>query len=287
MLLDNSADEDETELDENNKKLHQRFLKSMAFPEDETKKYKIVKNIGTGAFGEVSEVMELPANDVNGDSRDRNASTKRFAMKKLKLNLLDAQSKYSMREVNNVIGLPKHENIVKLHDIFRGRDYKLIIIMDLCDCDIPKFLRLKRKEKQLTEEVQLFILLQCARGVYFLHSSKPPIIHRDIKPENFLIKLESDKFVVKITDFGISKNAEKRRTVTSTTAFMSAVQAQRATKGGGTPLYMAPEFFAAIDETTPTKGELYVDATVDTFALGLVFAYVIDYDTEDSEYGKL
>ena len=264
-----------------------RFVTSLLLPEDEARNYKFVKNIGTGAFGEVSEVMELRADDVSGESRDRNESPRRFAMKKLKLDLLDAQSNYIMRKVKNIIVLPKHENVVKLHDIFCGTDHNVIIVMELCDCDVPKFLWQNRRQKKLTEEVQLRILLQCARGVYFLHSSKPPIIHRDIKPENFLIKLESDKFVVKITDFGISKNAEKRRTVTSTTAFMSAVQAQRATKGGGTPLYMAPEFFAAIDETTPTKEELYVDATVDTFALGLVFAYVIDYDTEDSEYGKL
>ena len=69
-------------------------------------------------------------------------------------------------------------------------------------------------------------------------------------------------------------------------AFASVVQSQRATKGGGTLQYMAPEFFAASDDSVSAKEELYVDATVDTFALGLVFAYVIDYDTEESEYGK-
>ena len=195
-------------------------------PEDEARNYKFVKNIGTGAFGEVSEVMELRADDVSGESRDHNESPRRFAMKKLKLDLLDAQSNYIMRKVKNIIVLPKHENVVKLHDIFCGTDHNVIIVMELCDCDVPKFLWQNRRQKKLTEEVQLRILLQCARGVYFLHSSKPPIIHRDIKPSNFLVQLKGNNtFVVKMTEFRISASGEKRRTVTSMAAFASAVAA--------------------------------------------------------------
>jgi serine/threonine protein kinase len=51
-------------------------------------------------------------------------------------------------------------------------------------------------------EIILSCALQAARGVLFLHSQTPPIVHRDLKCSNLVI---DDKFVVKITDFGMSR----------------------------------------------------------------------------------
>lgn len=51
-------------------------------------------------------------------------------------------------------------------------------------------------------EIILSCALQAARGVLFLHSQIPPIVHRDLKCSNLVI---DDKFVVKITDFGMSR----------------------------------------------------------------------------------
>lgn len=48
-------------------------------------------------------------------------------------------------------------------------------------------------------EIILSCALQAARGVLFLHSQLPPIVHRDLKCSI------DDKFVVKITDFGMSR----------------------------------------------------------------------------------
>ena len=44
---------------------------------------------------------------------------------------------------------------------------------------------------------KLFMLVQAARGILFLHKRK--IIHLDIKPLNFII---SRRLVLKIADFG-------------------------------------------------------------------------------------
>ena len=54
------------------------------------------------------------------------------------------------------------------------------------------------------------ILEQILDGIDFLHSLKPNfIIHKDLKPENILIDEQKGKFIPKISDFGISKLAEK------------------------------------------------------------------------------
>ena len=40
---------------------------------------------------------------------------------------------------------------------------------------------------------------------------KNNIVHRDIKLENILVKYEQDKFIVKLTDYGISKQVTKSK----------------------------------------------------------------------------
>ena len=46
-------------------------------------------------------------------------------------------------------------------------------------------------------------MVDTARGVNYLHNQE--IIHRDIKPENVLLKHNGDRFVCKISDFGIAR----------------------------------------------------------------------------------
>jgi serine/threonine protein kinase len=44
-------------------------------------------------------------------------------------------------------------------------------------------------------------------GLNYMHSYK--IVHRDLKPDNILInKLHNGKNILKITDFGLSKDVE-------------------------------------------------------------------------------
>ena len=127
------------------------------------------------------------------------------------------------------------------------------------------------------------MLQQCARGLTFLHSRKPIIIHRDVKPQNLLIKYDGEIIVVKITDFGISSSADTQEIIYTVGTSTGSV---KTTHGGGTVSFMAPEFFAASDPMKPSRDPVCVDASVDVFALGLVYAYVIDWNEPDNEYGK-
>jgi len=59
------------------------------------------------------------------------------------------------------------------------------------------------------------ILEQILDGIDFLHSLKLEpdnrfIIHKDLKPENILIEKQKEKYIPKISDFGISKLAKRK-----------------------------------------------------------------------------
>ena len=92
-----------------------------------------------------------------------------------------------------------------------------------------------------SEKELIDLFKQLSRGMKTVNSK---LVHRDIKPENILICKDE----VKITDFGLSKiAAESTRTLTF--------------KGGGTPLYMAPEAWDYNKNTIQ----------MDIYSMGIVF----------------
>jgi serine/threonine protein kinase len=77
------------------------------------------------------------------------------------------------------------------------------------------------------------------------------IVHRDLKPSNLLLSRAADgRELIKVLDFGISKQADGERPVTRPNDVM------------GSPNYMAPEQICA---------PLSVDARADLWALGAIF----------------
>jgi serine/threonine protein kinase len=51
------------------------------------------------------------------------------------------------------------------------------------------------------------MILQTALGMEYLHSKK--ILHRDLAARNLLLKIEGPFYIVKISDFGMSKQMEE------------------------------------------------------------------------------
>ena len=76
----------------------------------------------------------------------------------------------------------------------------------------------------ISEEKVMNIFVQLCLALNDIHSQK--VIHRDIKPENIFL-FEND--IVKIGDFGVSKEIEETIQINSTLT--------------GTPYYIAPEVY--------------------------------------------
>ena len=113
-----------------------------------------------------------------------------------------------------------HPNILAVYDV--GDDQNVnYMIMELIDGQSLAELQTDRHGALPWEEACAFVK-QAAQGLEAAQASG--IIHRDIKPENLMV---TKKNVIKVSDFGLAKDADS--TTTSTDAVM------------GTPAFMSPE----------------------------------------------
>ncbi len=138
------------------------------------------------------------------------------------------------------------ESIIRYEYVHNGEiftDLPPYIIMEYADGGtLTSLLEQRRAKKEMfTPDELICIFKQLASGMFNISMA---LVHRDIKPDNILL-CEGN---LKISDFGLSKiAAENTRTKTF--------------KGGGTPLYMAPE---AWDYTKNT-------IQMDIYSMGIVF----------------
>jgi serine/threonine protein kinase len=122
----------------------------------------------------------------------------------------------------------------------------------------------------LSESGTETIARQLLNAIGYLHSMN--IIHRDVKPDNILID-SLDPFVVKLTDFGLSKMVDNEQTFLQTFC--------------GTLLYCAPEVYSEYAEyddrgrrhprnrrLRQATGQRY-DHAVDIWSLGGVLFYAL------------
>ena len=248
----------------------ERLVDTLMKPEDVKQRYEIQETIGKGGFGVVSKVRDLTTGAL-------------YAMKKLPFDSDGKCNENLKREIFNIIKMRSHDNIVHWHDIFRTHENQLVIVMDLCNMDLDTFLK---SHENRTVDILFDVALQITAGIAFLHTHNPPVIHRDIKPQNILIKIDAatKKIVVKIADFGLSNTGDFNQIIDSTTKedFAKIDRFLKTTRhGSGTRPFLAPEFFAAFHGQGLTDGRFRVDASVDIFALGLVFAYMFLFNTND------
>lgn len=100
------------------------------------------------------------------------------------------------------------------------------------------------------------IFLKLTRAIKSLHEYG--IAHRDIKPENVLIREDStatnlsDKYIIKIIDFGLTCYSNLRYSCKSVS---------------GTPDYMSPEAFSG-------NNDIFMAKVGDIYSLGLTFQYI-------------
>ncbi len=149
-----------------------------------------------------------------------------------------------------------HKNIIKIVDFCEWDEGNSAwIFMDFCQYGSLNEFYKNHPDLFKDKKVKLDLMLQMSAGVKFLHECK--LIHRDIKPSNILLAEENGHVMVRITDFGVSRDD----TGTSTKTVVGTVQ------------FSAPEFWP-FDESMHKK----YNAKIDIFALGLTFLTIIQED---------
>ncbi|XP_051173672.1 serine/threonine-protein kinase nekl-2-like isoform X2 [Leptopilina boulardi] len=140
-------------------------------------------------------------------------------------------------EVDSIRKL-RHPNIVS----YRGawlEGKRSFILMEFARHGTLKDL-LEKRQMPLKEEDAVYLFTQVVLGVNHIHSKN--ILHRDLKPENIMLTGRNAD-VVKIVDFGLSKNNQE--------SILSHA---------GTFFYMAPEML---------QGQVY-DLKCDIWSMGVV-----------------
>jgi serine/threonine protein kinase len=199
--------------------------------------YTVTRLIGVGGMGEVYEASHarLPGRYavkiLLGDIPGRSESMQRF------------------RREAEVTSALRHPNIVQVLDFNFTPDGTPYLVMEFLD-GVELAQEMKRVGAMPIERV-LDIVGQIASGLAAAHSQN--VVHRDLKPQNiFLVKLPgSDREIVKIVDFGISK---VREVATKLTLDQSIL---------GTPQYMAPEQAQGkLDQITDRTDQFALAATM-------------------------
>ena len=208
-------------------------------PKYEWVKYKYIKTLGAGAFGEVYLVC------------DAKTAKRQYALKKIKCGSND--------DLNNVTQELKsmskciHPNIMRLLETYckQKDDFYAEIYMILEYCSGRTLT--DRLEQPSTKALNRKWMQQLTDAVSYIHAFA--LVHRDLKPDNVLLDANSN---IKLGDFGLARDfvAAKRDDETWENYYMTAAC--------GTLFYMAPEVF-----------EGHYTNKADVFALG-VLLYAIE-----------
>lgn len=189
--------------------------------------YERGKLLGSGAFANVYACKKLGVSDDEGI----------FAVKAVDLQAMrlsgrgERELKKLQREASILKRVKPHTNVVQFVDLVEHEDWYLFILEFVQGGNLLQSINKRQRSEPLKEHEVLDIFRQLVDGIQHLHSEA--IIHRDLKLENVLVVQEGNsrnKFKVKITDFGLSKEVGD-----GMSAACSIV---------GSPKYVAPEVLA-------------------------------------------
>ena len=173
-------------------------------------KYNCIGLLGKGAFATVYHI----ATTFGGEYfAAKELDKKRF----IKNNQLDMRLE---NEMNIMQGL-RHDSIVQYMDFVETKSHMYIIMEYVPGGDLQGYMQ---SHGTLHEEPARDMTKQILDALQYLHQKN--ITHRDIKPDDILLCSEAP-FVVKLTDFGLSKVVKNNDTFLKTFC--------------GTLLYCAPE----------------------------------------------
>jgi serine/threonine protein kinase len=197
-------------------------------------KYRVDRLIGEGGMGYVLaahhlELDELVAIKCTRSELANNADlTERF-----------------LREARLAVKI-KSEHVVRVHDIGRTAEGVPFIVMEFLEGHDLSSVTEKGALLEVGQTVDY--ILQACEAIGEAHALG--IVHRDLKPQNlFLAKRKDGSEVIKVLDFGISKAASDKHSMTQTGAML------------GSPLYMSPEQMRSSREAEPRS---------DIWSLGII-----------------
>jgi serine/threonine-protein kinase len=179
-------------------------------PGERLAKYEIVAPIARGGMGIVYEAKDVELG-------------RRVALKVVATPDARQQARFQ-REALYAARL-RHENIVALYDFGEADGFWYLALEFVEGVNLHE--HIKRKGRLLPEDARRITIQAC---LALHHAHAQGIVHRDVKPANFLVARKNGRFIIKLSDLGLSRAGDD--------------DGQRVTRTGttvGTVDYMAPE----------------------------------------------
>lgn len=173
----------------------------------------------------------------------------------------------------------EHNNIIKCYDYFIEHDIHYLH-MEYCEMgDVYQMLKNTNRFSRniyggLSTQYIYDFIKQTLSGLLYIHQKN--IIHRDIKLHNILLKLENEKIVYKISDFGFACY-DMSSDLINLEDFDENIS-KKYFKLCGTPFYMAPEIilnmnqlenFTKFDRTHYRGQNIFYDKKIDIWSYGI------------------
>jgi serine/threonine-protein kinase len=202
-------------------------------------KYRVERILGAGGMGVVVAARHVQLNILVAI---------KFLLPHV-LNNRDAVARFA-REARAAVRI-KSEHVARVSDVGTLENGAPYMVMEYLEgTDLASYLRSRQR---LSVDKALHFVLQACQAIAEAHQLG--IVHRDLKPANlFLTRAADGSDIVKVLDFGISKNLDpdaSQGTGSMTTAAGAL----------GSPTYMSPEQLTEAGE---------VDARTDIWALGVI-----------------
>lgn len=179
-------------------------------------KYKIIREVGRGATAVVylAESPDMPEPVAVKHVRFKDKAKDEAKWNRRLMKLLKAEEAVAKRL--------NHPNIIRIHEAVIHPDESYVVMEYFPGESLERYCGF---ENLLPVHRTIGIVFKCCMALD--HAYRQGVVHRDIKPANILV---DDKDNVKITDFGLALNINKKIQTDST--FIMGV---------GSPAYMSPE----------------------------------------------
>ena len=196
--------------------------------EDYHKYYDIIDRIGTGSFGVVYKAKKKDTNEERAikvfDKENIRANIRNESFREPSEEEMKSYTDSLIHEIENMKIVQnineENENTVKFYDCYNNND-EFAIVMELCDASLMDIFT-KREDPYNIEEIK-GILIQLNHSFRIMNENK--LVHRDLKLQNILVKYDKDKTIMKLTDYGLSKQllsiSKKFSTLVGTLTFMA------------------------------------------------------------------
>ena len=159
-------------------------------------KYKVVKQISAGAFGEVYLVTNLDLG-VQRAIKMAHRNMPGFGSTRFE----EAFDRF--RQEVQIGARLKHDYLIQVHDFYDGEESLHLVMEYAAGGSLEDKLQQKlAKGETFSVEETIAILKDVAAGLAVLHDNLNPIVHCDLKPSNILFDAEGK---AKISDLGLAQ----------------------------------------------------------------------------------